>query len=81
MRSSDLLNKGTPVSYANKDKGKINDNALVLTDYANFELTVNNISVSLDFSANDGEWHHVAVTWASSTGQWIAYKDGAELKR
>eukprot|EP00794_Sanderia_malayensis_P006970 gene6970-7755_t len=81
MRSSDTLNKGTPISYANKDKGKINDNALVLSDYGDFELTINNISVALNFDANDGEWHHIAVTWSNSNGIWVAYKDGSEIKR
>ena len=27
-------------------------------------------------SINDGQWHHVCVTWTSSTGQWRAWKDG-----
>ncbi len=81
MRTSDTDNQGTPISYANNDKGKVNDNALVLSDYGNFELTVNNVSAALDFSANDGEWHHIAVTWSGSNGQWIAYKDGSEIKR
>lgn len=27
-------------------------------------------------SINDGQWHHVCVTWTSSTGQWQAWKDG-----
>eukprot|EP00794_Sanderia_malayensis_P006969 gene6969-7754_t len=81
MRSSDTLNKGTPISYANKDKGKVNDNALVVSDYGDFELTINNISVALNFDANDGEWHHIAVTWSSSNGIWVAYKDGSEITR
>ena len=27
-------------------------------------------------SINDGQWHHVCVTWTSTTGQWQAWKDG-----
>ena len=81
MRTSDLNNKGTPLSYANTHNGKIDDNAFVLTDYSSFDLTINNVTANLGFSANDGEWHHIAVTWSSATGTWIAYKDGAELKR
>ncbi|XP_065058048.1 sushi, von Willebrand factor type A, EGF and pentraxin domain-containing protein 1-like [Rhopilema esculentum] len=81
MRTSDLNSKGTPLSYANTHNGKIDDNAFVLTDYSSFDLTINNVTANLGFSANDGEWHHIAVTWSSATGTWIAYKDGAELKR
>ena len=31
---------------------------------------------STDMSINDGQWHHVCVTWTSTTGQWQAWKDG-----
>ena len=79
MRTSDDINSGTPISYAVNGPG--GDNALTLSDYSNFELTINNVSVSLDFGANDGEWHHVAITWASSSGAWFAYLDGKEVKR
>ena len=27
-------------------------------------------------SANDGKWHHICVSWRSSTGALRAYKDG-----
>ena len=81
MRTSDLYNKGTPLSYANEVNGKVDDNALVIADYSDFDLTINNVTANLDFSANDGEWHHVAVTWSSGSGTWVAYKDGAEIKR
>jgi len=81
MRTSDLYNKGTPISYANQVNGKVDDNALVIADYSDFDLTINNATANLDFSANDGEWHHIAVTWSSASGIWIAYKDGAEIKR
>ena len=81
MRTSDKENKGTPLSYANKRNGKVDDNALVIADYTSFDLTINNVTANLDFSTNDGEWHHVAITWSNSNGQWIAYKDGTELMR
>ena len=81
MRTSDLYNKGTPLSYANEVNGKVDDNALVIADYSDFDLTINNVTANLDFSVNDGEWHHVAVTWSSASGTWVAYKDGAEIKR
>ncbi len=81
LRTSDKRNKGTPLSYANKHHGKVDDNALVIADYTSFDLTINNVTANLEFSANYGEWHHVAITWSSSNGQWIVYKDGTELMR
>jgi len=29
-------------------------------------------------SINDGQWHHVCITWTSTTGKWQAWKDGTE---
>jgi hypothetical protein len=31
---------------------------------------------SSGIAATDGEWHHVAVTWESSTGLVTLYQDG-----
>ena len=81
MRTSDKENIGTPLSYAVKKGSYVDDNALFLNDYSNFNLAINNETQSLEFDANDGEWHHVVVTWTSSSGLWIAYKDGVEIKR
>ena len=27
-------------------------------------------------SANDGQWHHICLTWENSAGSWKMYKDG-----
>lgn len=27
-------------------------------------------------SANDGNWHHICMTWESSAGSWQLFKDG-----
>ena len=27
-------------------------------------------------SANDGNWHHICITWKSTAGAWQLYKDG-----
>lgn len=79
MRTSDTENVGTPISYAAQHRGKLDDNALVLTDYTNFNLVINNETQSLEFDGNDGEWHHIAVTWQSADGIWMAYKDGQKI--
>ena len=82
MRSSDKESLGTPISYAARNsKGVVDDNALHLTDYSNFNLGINNESQSLEMDANDGEWHHIAVTWSSSNGLWKAYKDGVVVNK
>ena len=60
---------------------KVLDNALVLEDYGAFSLSINNKQQYLGISANDGHWHHVTVTWDSSSGAWFFYKDGREVKR
>jgi len=32
-------------------------------------------------SATDGQWHHIAVTWESRTGNTILYLDSREVWR
>ena len=27
-------------------------------------------------SANDGQWHHICLTWENRAGSWKMYKDG-----
>ena len=79
MRTSDS-NPGTVISYATQEASKVQDNALTLQDYAAFNLFVNNLTVYTGLSVNDGQWHHVAVTWESAGGTWHSYKDGVETR-
>ena len=82
MRTSDKEKFGTPLSYAVKlENGLVDDNALVLTDYTNFNIFINNQSQSLGFGANDGKWHHIVVTWNSISGLLTSYRDGLLLTR
>ncbi|XP_074620011.1 sushi, von Willebrand factor type A, EGF and pentraxin domain-containing protein 1-like [Acropora palmata] len=75
MRTKD--NKaGTVISYSTQMESIVQDNAIVLQDYASFVLSVNNKTVFTGLTVNDGQWHHVAVTWESTNGAWVAYKDG-----
>jgi hypothetical protein len=37
------------------------------------------VCVDTGISINDGGWHHIAVTWESSTGTVTLYKDGASV--
>ena len=79
MRTSDTK-PGTVISYATNISYIVQDNAFALQDYASFVLFVNNRTVFTGLRANDGQWHHVAVTWESAGGTWHAYKDGIKIK-
>lgn len=75
MRTKD--NKaGTVISYSTQMGSIVQDNAIVLQDYASFVLSVNNQTVFTGLTVNDGQWHHVVVTWENTEGAWVAYKDG-----
>ncbi|XP_013908079.1 PREDICTED: sushi, von Willebrand factor type A, EGF and pentraxin domain-containing protein 1-like [Thamnophis sirtalis] len=74
MKSSDTTNYGTPISYAVENGS---DNAFLITDYNGWVLYVNGKESITDCpSVNDGNWHHIAVTWASGDGAWGVYIDG-----
>jgi hypothetical protein len=73
MRSANATKAGTPFSYATAGV----ENALLLFDYRNFEIQVaGHASGQSGVSANDGQWHHVALTWSSSSGDCRLYVDG-----
>ncbi|HYG23051.1 MAG TPA: FG-GAP-like repeat-containing protein [Verrucomicrobiae bacterium] len=72
MKSSSTTNAGTPVSYATAS----NANSLFIFDYRNFQCAINDARTALtNVSANDGQWHHLAMTWTNS-GVLRFYKDG-----
>ncbi len=77
MKSDDLVNEGTPVSYASS--GSFND--LIVYNYKDFDIYIagQSISGSTGVSANDGQWHHIAMTWRSSDGRVQLYKDGVRV--
>ncbi|XP_022100203.1 sushi, von Willebrand factor type A, EGF and pentraxin domain-containing protein 1-like isoform X2 [Acanthaster planci] len=76
MRSVDT-NYGSPFSYgAVADHSTQLTNAFTFMDYSGFVLYVNDSSRVSDVTANDGVWHHIAVTWSSAGGEWVIYKDG-----
>jgi len=73
MKSSDTTKNGTPVSYAVSS----NDNEFSIYNYKNFSPHIKGVAITTGVSANDGAWHHIAVTWRSFDGQIKLYKDGA----
>jgi CUB/sushi domain-containing protein len=54
---------------------------LVIHDYSGFNVFINNERYSTNVDADDGKWHHIAVSWASSSGKVIFYKDGSAVSQ
>jgi CUB/sushi domain-containing protein len=54
---------------------------LVIHDYSGFDVYINNERYTTDVDADDGKWHHIAFSWASSSGQVILYKDGSPVSQ
>lgn len=75
MRSSDTANDGTPISYATSNGGA-GYNDFILYSYRNLDPVVRGVDNYSGVSANDGSWHHLAVTWQQSSGALRLYKDG-----
>ncbi|MCB0035212.1 MAG: VCBS repeat-containing protein, partial [Anaerolineales bacterium] len=68
-------NRGTPFSYATDSF----DDEFLIFDYNNFSIHREFAFLPTGISANDGEWHHIAVTWRGADGQAILYKDGTAV--
>ena len=81
MRTHDIDKPGTPVSYSVRKDNYIEENAIDLKDYHNLVIQVNNQSGYISDLLNDGQWHHVAVTWSSHNGIWTYYRDGKQVKQ
>ena len=45
-----------------------------------FVLYVNGEEIVTDLKADDRQWHHVFVTWASEGGAWQIYLDGQHIE-
>ena len=75
MKSSDLHKDGTPVSYAVSSQS----NEFLIYNYKNFGVAIKNSWAGTGVAANDGNWHHIAVTWKSLGGQIRFYKDGERV--
>ena len=87
MKSDDTTRAGTPISYA----VDTNINHFMFYNYRNFHFRIVGARTGdTNVSANDGHWHHLAVTWSSSeylddedntqpAGTLKFYKDGIEV--
>lgn len=72
MRSGDISKNGTPFSYFSTNPVQ---SIFSVESYQNFKIWVNRTNASSGISANDGTWHHIAVTWQTN-GATDLYKDG-----
>ncbi len=80
MLSTDTCNAGVPFSYAvgGYERG---DNSVMIGDYNNWVISIMEDegvvgSQYSGVSSADGRWHHIAVTWESSTGETHLYDNG-----
>jgi parallel beta-helix repeat protein len=75
MKTSDTLQDGCSISYASSATA----NDFVITNYSDFVICIGDQTIGpTGVSANDGIWHHIAITWKNSNGQVKLYKDGIE---
>ncbi|KAL1443020.1 hypothetical protein MTO96_000916 [Rhipicephalus appendiculatus] len=83
MKTTQTKERGTVFSYAFADPrtNKVQDNAFTISDPNKLLLYIYGESYDTKVVANDGQWHHCAVTWESSDGQWIFYWDQQEKAR
>ena len=67
-------NMGAPFSYS---QGAI-ANAFSVINTKGLSICILDSCTPSGPAVNDGEWHFVAATWKSSSGQWRIYVDGAK---
>jgi hypothetical protein len=73
---------GTMLSYSLKHDGAFDKNAFAVGIDDDLSLRVYIADAAFTSAAlplNDGQWHHIAVTWKSADGELKIFKDGAEV--
>ena len=75
LRSSDAANYGTPISYATAQ----HNNEFLIYDHKAISPHVSDERLDTYIPTNDGEWHHIVLTWRSSDGETTMYKDGSAV--
>ncbi|KAH9373123.1 hypothetical protein HPB48_015904 [Haemaphysalis longicornis] len=83
MKTTQTKERGTLLSYAFRDPrtNDVQDNAFAVSDPNKLLLYVFGESYDTQTVANDGQWHHCALTWDSLDGQWVFYWDQREKIR
>jgi glucose/arabinose dehydrogenase len=72
VKTTNTAKEGTLVSYAVTGQTE----EFQLRDQRGMDVYVKGSRVYTGVSVNDGQWHHVAVTWTSTAGALRVYKDG-----
>lgn len=75
IKSSNTSTAGTPLSYAVTGM----DNEFLLYDYNNLSFYIGGPAISSGVAINDGQWNHIVVTWRSSDGALVMYKNGTAV--
>lgn len=52
---------------------------MVIRDPDSLTLILFGQEAHLDISVTDDQWHHVAITWDSRSGNYVGYKDGIKF--
>lgn len=83
--SIDGCREGVPFSYAHGDY-QLTDNAFLIFNYQDWGIAIMEDEGLMNdhnagFGSTDGKWHHIAVTWESSTGTAILYDNALPLWR
>jgi len=74
VKTSDTTKNGSLLSYATTS----NNNEFLIFNYKNIAIFRGGTSVGTGVAVNDGNWHHVVVTWRGSDGRVQLY-DNATL--
>ncbi len=79
VRTDDAEHDGSLFSYASAGS----PNEALLFNYANLSPEINDAKAAgnegTGVAVNDGQWHHVAWTWESATGESVLYVDGTAV--
>ncbi|XP_068674442.1 neuronal pentraxin-2-like [Montipora foliosa] len=76
MKTDDETNEGTPLSYSTTSTS----NELLVHNYQNFLLCINDDERDTTVAAAGGRWHHICATWENNAGSWQLFKDGVLKK-
>ncbi|MGB6298881.1 MAG: LamG-like jellyroll fold domain-containing protein, partial [Rivularia sp. (in: cyanobacteria)] len=80
FKRTDNQGLGTPLlSYASSD---LNNNEVLLYEQISTNsilVFIGNRSIDTNIAIPDEDWHHWAVTWRSSDGQVLLYRDGTQV--
>ncbi|EDO47772.1 predicted protein [Nematostella vectensis] len=76
INTADKTNEGTPFSYATTSR----DNEFIIIDYRDVVIYIAQNTTRTGIAVNDGQWHHLCVTWENTAGSWRLYKDGRVAK-